>query len=72
MTLLAALRVDPDRAKGRGYYLNLCWKLHATTDAGTTMEVGDGGAVNWTRTLLSDERERLAIGGLGVERLLAY
>jgi len=65
------LRIDPDRQEGRGYYLDLCYKLYARTEAGASFEVGDGGATDWTRKLISDRRERLVIGGLGVDRLLA-
>jgi hypothetical protein len=39
--------------------------------SGTLMDVGDGGCTTWTRRLLSDERERLVISGLGIERILA-
>lgn len=66
----AEVRVDPDRQQGRGYYLDLCYKIHARTEAGARVELGDGGTTDWTRRLLSDRRERLVIGGLGVERLL--
>lgn len=66
----ADLRIDPDRQEGRGYYLDLCYKLYVGTESGTSVEIGDGGSTDWTRTLLSDRRERLVIGGLGTERLL--
>ena len=62
--------LDPDRRTGRGYYPGLCYKLHATTDSGERLEVGDGGATDWTQRLLSDRRERLVIGAVGLERLL--
>lgn len=57
---------DPDRASGRGYYCDLCFKVHAGPDQA---EVGDGGFVDWTRTLLGDRRERELIAGLGMDRL---
>jgi hypothetical protein len=61
--------MDPDGNSGRGYYIGACYKIivHETID-GT--EVADGGCVDWTRTLLTDNKERLVIGGLGIERLL--
>lgn len=67
----AALGMDPDRASGRGYYVDACYKIFGTDRRGTEIEVADGGCTTWTRQLLSDDGERLVIGGLGVERVLA-
>ncbi|HWC37938.1 MAG TPA: hypothetical protein VG476_05395 [Acidimicrobiales bacterium] len=67
----ATFGMDPDRASGRGYYVDACYKVFATDGEGTETELGDGGCTTWTRQLLSDEKERLVIGGLGVERTLA-
>ena len=64
------VRLDPHRVSGRGYYIDLCYKLFATDPAGDVIELGDGGCTDWTRRLLSDKKERLVISGLGVERLL--
>ena len=66
----ARLRMDPDRASGRGYYVDACFKLWAGRDGEPALELGDGGCTTWTRQLLSNEKERLVIAGLGVERLL--
>ena len=66
----AEMRVDLDRQAGRGYYLDLCYKLYVGADSGASVEVGDGGSTDWTRKLLSDRRERLVIGGLAPERLV--
>lgn len=66
----ADVRVDPDRQAGRGYYLDLCYKLSVKADSGASVEIGDGGSTDWTRKLLSDRRERLVIGGLALERLV--
>jgi hypothetical protein len=33
------------------------------------LEVPDGGRVDWTRKLLADDKERLFITGVGVDRL---
>ncbi|MGZ4678249.1 MAG: hypothetical protein ACXV8Y_17100 [Acidimicrobiia bacterium] len=57
---------DPDRASGRGYYRDVCFKVRAGPDR---IEIGDGGFVDWTRTLSGDRRERQLIAGLGVDRL---
>jgi hypothetical protein len=66
----ATLRMDPGRASGRGYYVDACYKLFAIDGSGTRLELADGGCTTWTRQLLSDQKERLVIGGIGVERIL--
>lgn len=60
---------DPDRKSGRGYYSMLCFHIYATTIGGTEVELIDGGFTTWTRQLLSNNKERLLISGLGTERL---
>jgi hypothetical protein len=67
----ATVRLDPDRPSGRGYYVDACYKLFARREDGVALELGDGGCTTWTRQLLSNDKERLVIGGLGVERLVA-
>jgi len=67
----ATVRSYPDRPSGRGYYVDACYKLFARREDGVSLELGDGGCTTWTRQLLSNDKERLVIGGLGVERLLA-
>src|SRR5262249_45262405 len=66
---MANVHLDPNRSAGRGYYDGVCFKIFATDRAGAELEVADGGATSWTRKLLSDQKERLVISGLGVERL---
>src|SRR5262249_36553497 len=61
--------LDPDRETGRGYYVGACFHIYATNDAGTEMELIDGGFTTWTRQFLSNSKERLLISGLGTERL---
>ena len=69
---LADLDVDarlwPERPEGRGYYPSLCFKL-AVEHAGESIEVGDGGLVDWTRSLVGSRKERLMTSGLSLERL---
>jgi hypothetical protein len=60
--------VDPDRPNGAGYYQGLCFKVHPTF-AGETLELGDGGVVDWTRQLVGSRKERCVISGIGVDRL---
>ncbi len=64
----ATVVADPDRASGRGYYRDLCFKVMVGTGAGA-IEVGDGGFTDWTQQLRGSRKERLLIGGLGVDRL---
>ncbi|MFI5314613.1 MAG: hypothetical protein ACHQ6T_02850 [Myxococcota bacterium] len=62
---------DQSRASGRGYYTDVCFKIHARDPGGTWLELGDGGAVDWTRKLLSNAKERLVISGISSERICA-
>jgi len=58
----------PEREHGRGYYRNICFKLYVIA-GDEEFEIGDGGDVWWTQHLLQSRKERLFIGGLGLERL---
>ena len=60
---------DDHRTKGRGYYLDLCFHIHATIASGRRLELVDRGSVNWTQKFLSNAKERLVISGIGSERL---
>ena len=60
---------DQGRTKGKGYYLDLCFHIYATTASGQRLELVDGGSVNWTQKFLSSAKERLMISGIGSERL---
>ncbi len=57
---------DPDRTAGRGYYVDACFHLYRGD-----LQLADGGFTTWTRQLLGNAKERLLVGGMGVERLLA-
>jgi hypothetical protein len=59
---------DPDRTTGRGYYTGLCYKVYAAI-AGQRLEIADGGFVDWTQQLTGNRKERLLVGGFGVDRL---
>ena len=65
------LALDPERASGRGYYTDVCFKIHAREGGGDWLELGDGGAVDWTAKLLSNAKERLVISGISSERICA-
>jgi hypothetical protein len=60
---------DSQRTKGRGYYIDLCFHIHATNSLGERLELVDGGSVDWTQKYLSNAKERLIISGIGSERL---
>jgi hypothetical protein len=60
--------VWPERTAARGYYPNLCFKLDVDCD-GEAIDVGDGGIVTWTQSLVGSGKERLMTSGLGLERL---
>jgi len=57
-----------DRTAAKGYYPGLCFKL-SVVHRDEEIEIGDGGLVDWTRALLSNNKERLMISGLSLERL---
>jgi hypothetical protein len=65
-----AVEMGPTRQSGRGYYVDACYKVYVVDARGEEVECGDGGCTCWTRQLLSNNKERLVIGGLGIERLL--
>ena len=58
----------PEREGGRAYYDRMCFKVFAAAGA-ERLEIADGGLVDWTQQLLQSRKERLMIGGLGVERI---
>jgi hypothetical protein len=66
----AEVVIDQARESGRGYYRSVCFKVFVRV-ADEWLDIGDGGDVDWTATLLSDRRERLFISGVGSERVAA-
>ncbi|MCQ3932295.1 MAG: hypothetical protein DPW16_17740 [Chloroflexi bacterium] len=56
---------DADRTSGRGYYVDHCFHIYATTSSGHFVELADGGVVDWTQKLLSNAKERCVISGIG-------
>jgi hypothetical protein len=72
---VAELVTDRDRAGGRGYYRDLCFKVNALVDGaadGAVEEIGDGGFTDWTAQLLANGKERLLITGYGTDRLASF
>ena len=68
---VAEVVTDRDRAGGRGYYRDLCFKVNALVD-GAQEEIGDGGFTDWTAQLLANGKERLLITGYGTDRLASF
>jgi hypothetical protein len=65
-----AFEFDDSRQAGRGYYRDVCFFIHATTPRNEQLLLTDGGLTDWTAQLLNNRKERLAISGMGTERLL--
>ena len=51
------------------YYRGLQFKIKARYKD-TEYEIGDGGFVDWTGKLLQNEKERMLVSGIGLERLI--
>jgi hypothetical protein len=60
---------DDQRTGGQGYYVDLCFHIHAAAASRQQLELADGGSVTWTQKYLSNDKERLVISGIGSERL---
>lgn len=60
---------DQQRSAGKGYYNDLCFHIYADSPTAGRVELVDGGVVDWTQKLLSNQKERLLISGIGSERL---
>jgi hypothetical protein len=52
-----------------GYYEWVRFQIYARDPQGDEYMLGDGGFTDWTRQLLSDQRERLLTSGIATERL---
>lgn len=59
---------EPDRVAARVYYRGFCYKVFAVRGT-RTIEIGDGGLVDWTVRLLNNRKERMVISGVGVDGL---
>ena len=65
-----SFQFDQNRMTGRGYYRDVCYHILTKDASGNHLILMDGGFTNWTQLLLSNEKERFLISGLGSERLL--
>lgn len=61
---------DLERIAGIGYYTDLCFKITAKNQNGTTFPLADGGFVNWIQKLLLSKKECLLISGIGLDIIL--
>lgn len=61
---------DRARAQGRNYYDGYCLKIEAQDRDGHSLPLGDGGFTDWTRALLSDQKERFFSSAIGTELLV--
>lgn len=61
---------EPDRTRGRGYYVDAALRITAR-QGGETVELGDGGFTTWTAQLTSDAKERCLTSCVSVDGLAA-
>lgn len=61
--------LEPNRESGRGYYREVCFQIHVRDSEGVEQFLVDGGLTDWTQKLLSNNKERLLISGVGTERV---
>lgn len=64
------LEIDPHPTTVAGYYEWVRFQIYARDTRGDEYMLGDGGFTDWTRQLLSDQRERLLTSGIATERLI--
>jgi len=60
-------KFDLQRVAGIGYYQDLCFKITAKNSKGQEFPLVDGGFLDWAQKLLTDQREKLLISGMGSE-----
>jgi len=65
----AAVTVIRSLAPETRYYVDLRFKAFATDKSGNEYNIVDGGFTDWTRSLLSNNKEFFLASGLGTERL---
>lgn len=65
----ARLEIDLRPPDAPGYYEWVRFQIYARDANGDEYMLGDGGFTDWTRQLLSDQRERLLTSGIATERL---
>jgi predicted acetyltransferase len=58
-----------DAPSENNYYQGLQFKIKASFE-NTEYEIGDGGFVDWPKKILQNNKERMLISGIGLERLV--
>lgn len=56
-----------NRKAGLGYYENFCFHIFAKNKDGQTVQLSDGGSVDWVGKLLNGKKERCVTSGFGSE-----
>lgn len=59
--------VEADPGRRPGYYRDVAFNVSATFD-GQEVEMGDGGAVDWSVRLCQSAKERMIVSGVGLDR----
>ncbi|HEY2514945.1 MAG TPA: hypothetical protein VGI39_28965 [Polyangiaceae bacterium] len=62
---------DLGRLEGLGYYSGPCLRIEAADPSGARYPLADGGALPWTARLLTDQKERFVVSGMGLELVSA-
>ena len=63
----AQFRVNQERLEGLGYYRSFTLRISVQAPDGKRYPLVDGGFTDWTARLLSNQKERLLISGIGSE-----
>jgi hypothetical protein len=63
----AQFRVNQERLEGLGYYSSFTLRISSRAPDGNRYPIIDGGFTDWTARLLSNQKERLLISGIGSE-----
>lgn len=58
---------DFNRKAGLGYYQDLCFHVFAKNNEGRTIQLSDGGTVDWVAKFLASDKERTFTSGFGSE-----
>lgn len=56
-----------DRCSALGYYSGICYRVSAENADGNNYSLAGGGACDWTRKLMNNNREHLVTSGFGTE-----
>lgn len=58
---------DFNRKAGLGYYQDLCFHIFAKNNDGRSIQLSDGGTVDWVAKFLASDKERTFTSGFGSE-----